>query len=925
MKKIFRSFVLLFLIITFSNTNVFAKSIISSYGKLNLATPQPTVTTPIYLCQNSVATPLTAIPSVVGATLKWYTALTGGVPLPGVPTPITTTVGSTTYYVTETPLLGVESTPRTPIVVNVVADNGAFIVGYTCDPSQILPADKSSSVFFDWGNSLLIPDNSYNYTYTTTGGLSGSGTTTVSHQQVFGMSPGQTATIILTATTHPCATQTWKCPVPCGATTTTPTFTQIAPFCSGTTPIPTLPPSSNESITGIWSPAIINNTSNGVYTFTPDPILFPCALKQTMSITVDPLVTPAFSGIPAVVCQSAIAPILPLKSSNVTPITGTWSPALVDTTILGPVTYTFTPTIGQCASATLTTTTITILPNVTPSFLPIPPFCSGTTAPLLLTTSPVGITGTWSPATISNTISGNYLFTPNANQCSSTQTLSVTIISRTIPDFAAISPFCSGSVVPILTPTSPNGVTGTWTPATISNTTNGSYLFTPNATECATTQTLIVTVNPNVTPLFNPVPAVCSGAIMTPLPITSTNGITGIWTPSLNNLATTTYTFTPTAGLCATFTTLTISVNPIVAPNFAPIPNVCSGSTASILATTSPSGIVGTWSPAIISNTTNGSYTFTPAAGQCSTTQTLNVTITPRVVTNFAVIPAFCSGTVSPILAPMSPNGVSGTWSPATISNTTSGSYLFTPNPTECATTQTLNVVVNPLITPDFVDISMCSGTVAPILATTSPNEITGTWAPSTINNTTSGAYVFTPDAPQCATTKTINVTVNPSNTLVKVDYTVTDAFSKNQIVTITATAAGNYLYQMDNGPFQTSPVFENVASGIHSITVIDANGCSTPITDNNVLVIGYPKYFTPNGDNYNDNWNISALSDQLNARIYIFDRFGKLLKDISPKDSGWDGTYIGQPMPADDYWFTVEYVEQSIVKKYKSHFSLKR
>ncbi|MCI4443073.1 MAG: hypothetical protein JHC39_06150, partial [Lentimicrobium sp.] len=278
MKKIFRSFAFLFLIITFSNTNVFGKSNMSSYESKILATAPPTVTTPIYLCQNSVASPLTATPSG-GGTLNWY--LTNGpleIPSPVAPTPITTTVGSATYYVTQT-IAGLESTPRTPIVVNVVADNGAFIVGYTCDPSQILPADKSSSVFFDWGNSLLIPDNSYNYTYTTTGGLSGSGTTTVSHQQVFGMSPGQSATIVLTATTHPCATQTWKCTVPCGATTTTPTFAPIPPFCSGTTPVPLLPSSSTNAIpiTGTWSPATINNTTSGIYTFTPDPILFPCA------------------------------------------------------------------------------------------------------------------------------------------------------------------------------------------------------------------------------------------------------------------------------------------------------------------------------------------------------------------------------------------------------------------------------------------------------------------------------------------------------------------------------------------------------------------------------------------------------------------------------------------------------------------------
>ncbi len=237
----------------------------------------------------------------------------------------------------------------------------------------------------------------------------------------------------------------------------------------------------------------------------------------------------------------------------------------------------------------------------------------------------------------------------------------------------------------------------------------------------------------------------------------------------------------------------------------------------------------------------------------------------------------------------------------------------------------TLNISVEP-IEPDFTDFSICSGDTPPILNTTSPNGITGTWNPSTVDNMISGSYEFTPDGgqPCTPTNKIINVTVNPSNTILSLTWTVTDAFTKNQIVTVTNPVGANYVYQMDSGPFQISPSFENVASGLHSITVNDVNGCSE-LTDNNVLVIGYPKYFTPNGDNYNDTWNIPSLSDQLNPRIYIFDRYGKLLKDISPLGLGWDGTYIGQPMPADDYWFTVEYVEQSIIKKYKSHFSLKR
>ena len=920
MKKLIKLFSFLFLITILSSSRTFANNGVNSSATESLAAP--IVTTPVYLCQNSIAVPLTATPSVVGATLKWYTALTGGVALPGAPTPITTTVGSTTYYVTET-IAGVESTPRTPIVVNVVGDNGATLLNFRCDPSQVLPADRNSSVMFDWSNNTLINNNSYNYSYSIQGGPIVTGNTTVSHQQVFGMLPGQSATMTLTAATFPCVpSQTITCTVPC-VTTTTPTFTPIPPFCSGTTPVPLLPTTSIEGITGTWSPAIISNTTSGSYTFTPDPILFPCALTQTMSVTVDPLVTPAFSGIPAVVCQGAPAPILPLSSNNVTPITGTWSPAIVNTAILGTFPYTFTPNPGQCTSATPTTISIRIDPVFTPTFNAVPAICSGGVLAPLPTTSTNGINGTWSPA-LNNTTTTLYTFTPTAGQCANTTTLSITVNPNPTPTFAAVAAICSGATLSALPTTSLNSITGTWSPA-LNNTATTIYTFTPTAGQCATTTTLTITVNPNVTPIFAVVPAICSGTIMSPLPTTSTNGINGTWSPALNNTATTTYTFTPTAGQCATTTTLTITVNPIITPNFAAIPALCSGSIAPILATTSPSGIVGTWSPTTINNTTNGSYTFTPAAGQCSTTQTLNVTIIPRVVTNFAAIPAFCSGSTAPILGTTSPNGVSGTWSPATISNTTSGSYLFTPNATECATSQTLSVVVNPLVDPDFVDFSICSGSTPPNLDTMSPNGITGTWLPSSIDNTTSGAYVFTPDTPQCATVKTINVTVNPSNTLVAIDWVVTDAFTQNQIVTIMATDAGNYLYQMDSGPFQTSPIFENVASGMHSITVKDVNDCSTPITDNNVLVIGYPKFFTPNGDTYNDTWNIVGLKDQLNSRIYIFDRYGKLLKDISPNGAGWDGNYTGHPMPATDYWFTVEYTEQGVTKKFKSHFSLKR
>lgn len=720
MEKLIKPFVFLFLIVTLSGTSVFAKSNIISYSSLTLATAPPTVTTPIYLCQNSVAVPLTATPSG-GGTLTWYTLPTGGIALPGAPTPITTAVGSTTYYVTET-IGTVESAPRTPIVVNVVADTGGVLTLF-CDAANTTP----TSVAFDWNN--VTGYLGYNYSYSVAGGPLVTGFQVApSHFDVPVPGPGTTVTFTIQSVLGlPCVKPiTVTCNSTCNAALSivpTFTFTPNFSFCSGT-PAPSLPATSLEGISGTWSPATISNTASGNYVFTPDPILFPCALPTTVPVTVTPLVSPTFSGIPAVVCQGAPAPVLPLISSNTTPIAGTWSPATVDTSTLGTTVYTFTPTPGQpCVSAILTSVSIRI--------------------------------------------------------------------------------------------------------------------------------------DPVLTPTFTPVAAICSGGTLLALPTTSNNGITGTWSPALNNMSTTTYTFTPTAGQCATATTMSIPVNPNVTPIFNGVGPICSGDILAPLPTLSNNGINGTWSPTL-SNTTTTTYTFTPSAGQC-------------------------------------------------------------------ATTTQLTIVVNPLVEPSFVDLSICSGSTPPNLNAMSPNGITGTWMPSSIDNTTSGAYVFTPDAPQCATVKTINVTVNPSNTLQSIAWTVTDAFTKNQVITITATAAGNYLYQLDSGPFQASPVFENVASGLHSITVEEVNGCSASITENNILVIGYPKYFTPNGDTYNDTWNISALSNQLSSRIFIFDRYGKLLKEISPKGAGWDGTYIGQPMPAADYWFTVEYSEQGITKKFKSHFSLKR
>jgi gliding motility-associated-like protein len=173
-------------------------------------------------------------------------------------------------------------------------------------------------------------------------------------------------------------------------------------------------------------------------------------------------------------------------------------------------------------------------------------------------------------------------------------------------------------------------------------------------------------------------------------------------------------------------------------------------------------------------------------------------------------------------------------------------------------------------------------------------------------------------------TSDPVSVTVNASEPAV-VAYEVSQDFTDNQSITVTATGQGNnFEYQLDNGPFQDSNVFDDVASGMHTITVRDKYGCG--VTTIQALVVNYPHYFTPNSDGHNDSWNIRDLSNQPSARIEIYDRYGKLLTQIKPSNSGWDGTYNGKLMPSDDYWFSVSYTdEHQVAQEFRAHFAMKR
>ena len=187
------------------------------------------------------------------------------------------------------------------------------------------------------------------------------------------------------------------------------------------------------------------------------------------------------------------------------------------------------------------------------------------------------------------------------------------------------------------------------------------------------------------------------------------------------------------------------------------------------------------------------------------------------------------------------------------------------------------------------------------------------------------GVYTvtYTEIATGCSATLSTTVTVSqPPVTYEAV--LLNGAFSENHSIQATATGLGTYVYQLDNGDFIDSGLFEDVSAGVHTVTFKDANGCGSVSIE--IGVIDFPRFITPNQDGYHDTWNIIGIRQfDPTAKIYIFDRFGKLLKQVSPLGPGWDGTYNGNPLPSSDYWFVVEYREDDVQKEFKGHFTLKR
>lgn len=263
--------------------------------------------------------------------------------------------------------------------------------------------------------------------------------------------------------------------------------------------------------------------------------------------------------------------------------------------------------------------------------------------------------------------------------------------------------------------------------------------------------------------------------------------------------------------------------------------------------------------------------------------------------------------------------------------------FLRAENAEGCYGTGNFEIIVEPSPKINILEnVILCEGLVNPsillnagILAPATIYDFTYLWSTGettpTISINKQGEYnVSVKNKSGCTTSRKYIVTMSY---LAKINNIIVQDLQQTNQVIVELDNPSDYEYKLHYGngtetSFQNSILFENVLGGFHELIVANRNGCGQ--TTKSFAVLNAPKFFTPNGDSYNDYWNLKGINSTIyeNAMIYIFDRYGKLLKQLSPSSLGWDGTYLKQPLPADDYWFTIKLEDG---REAKSHFSLKR
>jgi gliding motility-associated-like protein len=643
-----------------------------------------------------------------------------------------------------------------------------------------------------------------------------------------------------------------------------------------------------------------------------------------------------------------------LQSSNVTTFTptaaGTYYAETFDLT-------------SNCINTNRVAVTLSITPLPTASLSTDSSICPGNS-------TVVNFSGTPN-AVITYTFNGgtNQFITLNGNGTASLTTpilntdTTYTLVSVASPLLASCVQTLSSSVVIVMNETPSASVSGGIQVCT-GDTGTVQFSGTPNATV-----TYVINNEPNQSLILNNLgeASISLSNLTTTTTLTLTEvSVSGANGCSLSLDTSTTFTLIPLSSATLTASSMTVCVEGTTNLTFTGTPNTqvtyTQNNGPNQTVDLNSNGTATITTPPITSTTTFQLVSATLLESPfCPQTLSESITITTNPIPTASVTGdlSYCSGETTALVLTSNLAGTTFTWTVTQnwtngasagsgdqinqlVTSTTTGSVIYTVTPSLDGCTGNpiqIEVVVHALPNPVLVDGAICvqegSNVGNPYVLDTGLSTLDYSFEWYFEETILPNAQGSTLEANQIGTygvvaTDLVTGCISPLVTAEVAVASVGESlvivqsltFSNQPTITVSVVGGqGPFLYQLNDFGFQNSNVFYNVPAGVHTLTVVDESLCTFLI--DTVTIINYLRFFTPNGDRFNDFWNITGVDDS--SKIFIFDRYGKLLKQISPASDGWDGTYNGSPLPTNDYWFLIEYPENGILKTFKAHFSLKR
>jgi len=499
--------------------------------------------------------------------------------------------------------------------------------------------------------------------------------------------------------------------------------------------------STNELPSSIVTPLVTT-------TYTILGIANGCQDELLITVTVDQPVSPSFTQL-GPYCVGDAADILPQNSSDFPAISGIWD-GMISTATAGMITYTFMPDATQCASNTTMIITVNDCGCMDPASVsidPIIPICEdellslnatigGPASTVIWTTSgdgsfdnatsvsPIYTSGSTDIANGTVTITATTDDPDGMGPCSAVSTDVILMInSFTIPTFDGLGPYCIGDIADPLPTTSTNTpvIIGSWN-TTISTTVAGmtNYVFTPDANQCASVTSMDIDVLEVATVLIEPINSICEGESISLISTIGGSATSVSWTTSGDGF----------------FDNSNI-LNPVYTPG---VTDIISGMSNLTVTTDDPDGM-----------------------GSCTAASTdIQLVINQLTVPTFTQLGPYCIDDTGDLFSTISTNMITGEWD-GPISTSAAGmiTYTFTPDANQCASSTTMQIVVNDCgcMDPALITINsimpICENETVSLTAVLGGSATTATWSSAgdgTFDNITSLTPIYTPGTTDIST-----------------------------------------------------------------------------------------------------------------------------------------------------------------------------